>query len=271
MLADLVCSRRDVNRATEDITRSLQDWRIWFSLAWFDVQQYYRRSVLGPFWFTISTCVVVLVMAVVMGGLFGSPIKRYLPFITISLMLWNLTNSMVQGGSQCYISAGPTILQFERPLTAYYLKLVFYEIIVFAHVIGVFFVVALIFGIRPGMNTLIGLLALPIFLLNIAWMGLFSAIFAARFRDVPPMLQNLFTALFWLSPILYRPSQMPETLQIFLQFNPLTHLLAIVRDPLLNQPINPWNWVVALTLLVLGWALTFAVFARFRGRVAYWL
>lgn len=271
MLADLVRSRRDVTRAIEDVTRSLQDWRIWFSLAWFDVKQYYRRSVLGPFWFTISAVVIALIMALVMGGLFGNPLKRYLPFITISLMLWNMTIAMIHGGSMCYISAGPTILQFERPLTAYYLKLVFYEIIVFAHVIGIFFVVAMIFKIWPGTNTLIGLLALPIFLLNIAWMGLFSAILAARFRDIPPLLQNIFTALFWLSPVLYRPSQMPEKIQILLQFNPLTHLLAIVRDPLLNQPINPWNWVVALTLLVFGWALTFAVFVRFRGRIAYWI
>ncbi len=102
-------------------------------------------------------------------------------------------------------------------------------------------------------------------------MGFLCAIISARFRDVPPLIQNAFSALFWLSPVLYRPSQLSEQLQFFLQFNPLTHLFAIVRDPLLNEPINPLNWVVSVPLLGVGYFVTFFVFARFRSRISYWL
>jgi hypothetical protein len=47
-------------RAVEDLLAGLAAWRIWGHLARHDVRQRYRRSMLGPFWLTISIAVVAL-------------------------------------------------------------------------------------------------------------------------------------------------------------------------------------------------------------------
>lgn len=46
---------------------------IWISLAWTDVVQSYRRTVLGPLWITASMVIFSLAMTLVYGALFGVP------------------------------------------------------------------------------------------------------------------------------------------------------------------------------------------------------
>ena len=43
---------------------------------------------------------------------------------------------------------------------------------------------------------------------------------------------------------------------ILAQFNPLYHLIAIVRDPLLGKAPALSQWVVVLVITVVGWTLT---------------
>ena len=54
-------------------------------------------------------------------------------------------------------------------------------------------------------------------------------------------------------------------------YNPLYHLIVIVRDPLLGKAPETLHWVVVVALTLLGWALTIHVMGKFRHRIVYWL
>ena len=41
-----------------DAVSALAAWRLWTMLAWEDIRQRYRRSVLGPLWITLSMAVL---------------------------------------------------------------------------------------------------------------------------------------------------------------------------------------------------------------------
>ena len=47
--------------------------------------------------------------------------------------------------------------------------------------------------------------------------------------------------------------------------------VALLRDPLLGQMPTALNLFAVVLTGLIGWAITFPFFARFRGRVAYWL
>ncbi len=55
------------------------------------------------------------------------------------------------------------------------------------------------------------------------------------------------------------------------EYNPLYHLIAIVRDPLLGKAPEPLHWIAVALITVVGWALTFHVMSRFRHRIVYWI
>jgi ABC-type polysaccharide/polyol phosphate export permease len=58
---------------------------------------------------------------------------------------------------------------------------------------------------------------------------------------------------------------------VFADINPFYHLIAIVRAPLLGQAPTATNWLVSLGVTVAGSVLAFALFARYRWRIAYWV
>ena len=59
-------------------------------------------------------------------------------------------------------------------------------------------------------------------------------------------------AYFLISPILWRPEDVPENLRAIAALNPLSYFLAIVRNPLLgmNVPILDWVWTLVQRSLV---------------------
>jgi ABC-type polysaccharide/polyol phosphate export permease len=54
-------------------------------------------------------------------------------------------------------------------------------------------------------------------------------------------------------------------------YNPLYHLIAIVRDPLLGKTPKALHWIFVGAVTLLGWTLTIHVMGKFRHRVVYWL
>ena len=46
--------------AWQDLAQGLRMYAVWGMLGWQDIRQRYRRSVLGPFWLTISTAIMVV-------------------------------------------------------------------------------------------------------------------------------------------------------------------------------------------------------------------
>jgi ABC-type polysaccharide/polyol phosphate export permease len=84
------------------------------------------------------------------------------------------------------------------------------------------------------------------------------------------MIQNVLNILFWFTPLLYFPEQL-GTKRFLADYNPFTHMIALVREPLLGATPTFNDWLVVLTITAVGWAGTFLFFARFRARVVYWL
>jgi lipopolysaccharide transport system permease protein len=85
------------------------------------------------------------------------------------------------------------------------------------------------------------------------------------------IVTNLFTALFWLTPVLYEIDQLGGTMQRIVSYNPLYHIVEVFRGPLLLEVPTATNWLVALGTAIAGWLVLILLFARTRARIPYWL
>jgi lipopolysaccharide transport system permease protein len=260
-----------IKSAAADLVDGAYMWRMWHLIGTNEIRNRYRRSTLGPFWASLSMGVQALVTGFVLGFLFHLPVDRYLPFICISLVVWNFVLNTVNEGASAFIGCGELITQVKRPFTVYILQTVWRNLIIGAHTIVIYFLVAFAFGLFPDAHYLLALPGLFLLICNVSWMALFTAIFSARFRDVPMLVQNAFTVLFWLTPVVYAPDQLGGTIAAIVRFNPLTHIIEVVRGPLLLQTGSVENWAVAIATPLLGWTMTFLLFARTRHRIAFWI
>ena len=74
--------------AISDIVEGSRLWPLALSLGWLDIRLRYRGSILGPFWLTLSTAVMVGALGVLYSALFHIDVHEYLPFLALSQVLW---------------------------------------------------------------------------------------------------------------------------------------------------------------------------------------
>ncbi|CKR57919.1 O-antigen/lipopolysaccharide transport integral membrane protein ABC transporter RfbD [Mycobacterium tuberculosis] len=154
-------------------------------------------------------------------------------------------------------------------------RLVWRQMIFFAHNIVIYFVIAIIFPKPWSWADLSFLPALALIFLNCVWVSLCFGILATRYRDIGPLLFSVVQLLFFMTPIIWND----ETLRrrgagrwsSIVELNPLLHYLDIVRAPLLGAHQELRHWLVVLVLTVVGWMLAAFAMRQYRARVPYWV
>ena len=257
-----------------DIKRGARARHLWGLLGWQDIRRRYRRSVLGPFWLTISMGVLVAALGTLYGTLLNVEFAVYVPFLALGFVVWTLISSLVTDGCTAFTGAESIIKQTNLPLSVHVYRMVWRHVLVFCHNVAIFVVVAVVFSIWPGWTGLLALPGLVLLCLNGMWMGLFLGIISARFRDVPPIVASVIRIAFFVTPIIWMPELMPgraAMLSLVLDFNPFFHFLELVRAPLLGQTPGLVSWLAVSGMTLGGWLATFALFRRYRRRIAYWV
>jgi lipopolysaccharide transport system permease protein len=263
-------SRTDVARAWSDLRGGVELAHVWGMLGWQEVRLRYRRSTLGPLWLTMGTGVLVLGMGPLYGKLLNQDLSAYLPFLTVGLVVWNLFAALMNDSCNAFIHAEAMIKQVQLPLSMHALRVVWKNVIIFAHNLIVLVAVLAIIPQNWGWNVLLLPVSFALILLNAWWVGIFLGMAGARFRDISPIVASVVTIMFFLTPVLFPIEQLGRYRLAGLA-NPIYHFVEIMRAPLLGRPIAIESWMVVVAVTVFGWVFTFLLFSRFRKRVAYWV
>jgi ABC-type polysaccharide/polyol phosphate export permease len=246
--------------------------RLTLLLGWQDIRQRYRRSVLGQFWITISIGVMVLCLALLFGRLFQAPLAQFLPFLAIGLICWNFISSTVAEGCNSFIAAEGIIKQLSVPLSVHVKRVIWRNLVVFAHNLVIIPVVFFSLGMGLSGWALLFLPGLLLLTLNLLWVSMLLGLVCTRFRDMPQIVQSIMQIAFYLTPIIWLPELLKNKAEFALvEYNPLYHLIELVRAPLLGSPPTLANWVVGLGLFFVGGLFTLWFSRRLGHRVAYWL
>jgi lipopolysaccharide transport system permease protein len=235
-----------------------------------DILQRYRRSLLGPFWITLSAGAMIAGIGLLYSQLLRQPTADYLPFLAAGLITWLFISAVITEGSSVFITAEQLIKQVRLPFTAHVLRVVFRNLVILGHNLLVLIPIYVLYGRPVGWPVLLALPAVCLLCLNAVFLGLVLGIICARFRDVPPIVQNLVQLGFFLTPVMFHERNLGDMAWVA-HINPFFHFVEIVRAPLLGEPVPgaSWAFVLIATGLMAFFSLLF--FARFRARIPYWI
>jgi len=76
--------------------------------------------------------------------------------------------------------------------------------------------------------------------------------------------------MFFLTPILYMPEQMGDKAYL-LNYNPFTHFVALIRDPIVLGSFPYLAWIVVVAITIIGWISALTVFHIWGRRVPFWV
>jgi ABC-2 type transport system permease protein len=269
---------RTWRRAVDDLVAGWHQRELWGHLGWQDIRQRYRRSVLGPIWITISMAVTAIALGILYAGLFGNSLSVQLPYILVGFIVWAFISGCIAEGSDVFTANEGLIRHLPAPLSVHVYRLVWRQILFFAHNLIVYLVMLIVF---PQPLSWASLTAIPAFVLlaaNGAWVALLLGIVTTRFRDLAPITQSIVQLLFFLTPIVWiygdlihsKNASIAARAQL-VELNPLLHFMEIIRAPMLGQPQHLRHWIVVLAITVVGWAATMEALRRYRARVSYWV
>jgi lipopolysaccharide transport system permease protein len=268
--ADMTLATR--NRwAMADIFGGARLWRLALALGWLDIRLRYRGSMLGPFWLTISTGVMVGALGVLYSTLFKINMRDYLPFLALSQVLWGFLASLVSEACTTITDAEGVVRSVRMPFFVFSIRALVRNAISLAHNIVVIVVVFAIFSMWPGWQAVIALPGLLLWAVDGLALTLLLGAFCARFRDIQPIVNSVMQIAFFMTPVLWKPDQLSPSGIANLAFNPFFDLLEIVRGPILGSDIAVTTWVGALSYSVVLCGISWAFFVKARGRITFWI
>ncbi|RUT24870.1 sugar ABC transporter permease [Asaia sp. W19] len=258
-------------RAWDDLRTGLASWRLAVVLGWTDIRLRYRGSALGPFWMTISSVIMIASMGVIYARLFHMVLRDYLPFLALSMSLWQVgLASILQESCTCFIDAESTIHAMKLPYSLHALRLLVRNAIVFVHTVIVPVGVFVFYGVWPGLISLAALPGLLVWLIDGFAACLLLGALCARFRDIAPVIAAFLQIAFYVTPIIWKPEQLGARSR-YLVLNPFYDLLEIVRGPILGHLPSLSMIAVSAAVSVFWCILGFLTFVRTRERLAFWV
>jgi ABC-type polysaccharide/polyol phosphate export permease len=253
-----------------DLREGFKRRHLWMTLAWGDLRRRYRGSQLGTLWMTASLGVFVLTLGGLYGQLMSVPAERYIPHLAAGMLIWNfLSGAMLESG-HIFNRAAPFLKEMALPFSTFVFRSIYGQILRFLFQAPVFVAVAVVLGLWPGTNLVYVVPGLALLLLNGLWIAFLMAVISTRFRDVPELVGSLMRLLFFLTPIIWLP-EISGKAQFMVAWNPFTHIIAVVRAPLMGEAPTALNWLVSAAIPIVGSPFALWLFGRCRRLIPFWI
>lgn len=255
-----------------DLTAAWRRRQLATYLAWSETVARYRRSTLGPIWLVLGTAVGVVGMGFIWSILLNQDIPSFIPSITVGLVVWQFISGVVTESAGMFVKNATMLVNIRMPVYLITFQAFGRHVINLLHNL---IVVLAVFIIFPHYNSWASLAALPgllIVSINLIAIMQIVGIIGARFRDLEPLIIAFFPILFFLSPVIYRPSQLGGGLvETIMAFNPIAHYIRVIRDPLLGVIPSLESYAVVLGMTVVTVLFSLWLTGSRAYRLPYWM
>jgi lipopolysaccharide transport system permease protein len=234
---------------------------LFYFLIWRDVKVRYKQTLLGAAWIILQPVLTMIVFTFLFGQVMKVPTDGipYPLFAFAGLLPWMFFSSSVTNSSNSLVGSANLITKvyFPReiiPGAAIGARLVDFAIgflILFALLI--YYRVALTWAalMIPVLIVLTMLLALGV--------GMWLSALNVRYRDVGALVPFLIQLGFFVTPIVYPSSLLPQSWQGVIRLNPLTGILEGFRAALFGQKFD-WR-ALGIATAITGVLLVYSAFS----------
>jgi len=243
---------------------------LWSTLAWYDIVLRYRRSLLGPWWITLSMGAMLLGMGPLYAALFGVPLARFYPHLALGIIFWNFLSGTINEGCQVFIAATTYLKHGAVPRSVFVWRSLARHLFFLAHHLVLYLPVAIWAGLNWSPRMLLIVPGLLVVVINLHALSISLGLLSARFRDVPNIVASSLQLLMFLTPVFWFPEKLPGRARLIL-YNPLAQLLDILRLPLLGGQPAPGTVKLLFYFTALNVAVAALLYARLRRQVVYWV
>lgn len=217
-------------------------------------RRFFGLGLLTPF---LSVLVHVILLGAVLTQVFGTPSKQFLPYFAISLALWQAIATTINHHASANQRASRFLMFPNLPgqmihcidFVEFAITLVL-KLIAAAVIIAYVDINVLASSNISGIVTGLFLLGVTLFAWAIPLAYLFDCI-----RVLRALLSHFLYAAFLITPILWQIDRLRDKLWVA-WYNPLFHMIEVVRVPMLTGDWPVYSYLVAICLSCFGLILS---------------
>ncbi len=234
---------------------------LFYFFAWRDIKVRYKQTALGAGWAILQPLLAAIIFTVFFNRVAkissGAAHIPYPVFAYLGLMYWNGFSSALTSISNSLVGSTGVMTKIYFPRLIPPLAAAALSVVDFMFAAIVFFLLLIGFRVMPDAVGL--LLIIPSLVLSTVaafGVGLFFSALNVKYRDVRSALPFLIQIAFFVTPVIYPISMIPERYQLFAYINPITGAISSVKGGLFGTPIN-WvglliSWLTALICVAIG-------------------
>lgn len=256
--------------AMNDLRDGLRAHRVWMLLAKMDIKQRYRRSVIGPFWITITMIIWIMAIGPLYSHLLGIGSKEFIPYLAMGIITWGLLSGLILDGAGAFVSAENLVRSVKLPYTVHILRVLQRNLIIFMHNLLAFVPFMFYLGIKPQWGWLAAIPGVAMIMLAAVPTAFLLGTLSARYRDLQQMIASIVQLAFFMTPIFWKADLLTERVYLA-DYNPFQIMLELVRRPIVEGMPSVENYFRALVLVLILFLLAAPFFARYRRRLAFWI
>ncbi len=240
-----------------------------------EFQSKYRNSLLGAAWTVLNPLAMIVVYTVIFAQVMRAKLPgvdstfAYSIYLCAGVLTWGLFAEITNRAQNMFLENANLIKKLNFPRLCLPLIVAANAGINFAIVFGLFTLFLVVSGNFPGW---VYFAVFPVLAIQVAFsigLGISLGVLNVFFRDVGQFFIIFLQFWFWMTPVVYPSSILPERFRPFMDFNPMANLVSAYQSILVTGHWPEWHkiWPVAI-LAVLFCAIGFKLFKSHSGEMA---
>lgn len=242
---------------TATVRSTSSAWNLLVALTARDMKVRYQGTFFSFIWWIARPCAMGLVLYFALGRVLRLEIPNYGVFIMSGLFAWFWFSGSITSAAGSIVSNSGLVRKVQFPRMVLPLSAVLFNTAQFLVTLPILTVFVLISGLHPSPVWLVGIpILLVLQVLLLVGLGTLLASINVFFRDLGPMLEVVLLLMFYLTPIIYPMSRVPEEFRPLVLANPASSLIEGWRQLFVHNELpgtDLWSAVAATAIfLVLG-------------------
>ena len=244
-----------------EATELIRYRELMFQLISRNIKTRYKRSALGIVWTMLHPLMMMVVLTLAFSSVFRVAVPNFAVYVLSGLLLWNFFSQTTNSAMSELLWGGTLLHRIYIPRGIFAATAVGTGLVNLLLSLPALFVVMAVTRMKFTVALLFVPIAILLTALFVMGVGLLLSTLVAYFADIFEMFQILLMSWFYLQPIMYPISIIPDSLRWLIAINPMYYFLVIFRAPVYDgrlPSIREFGLaaLIGIGTLTIGW-LTF--------------
>lgn len=211
-------------------------WELLWGMTDKELRSRYKHTMFGFLWMIVNPLLQMLIIGFIFPLVIKQTVAHYYFYLFTGLLIWNFFSLSLNKATPSIVNERSLIKKSFFPRSVIPVSIIFSNLIHYLAALVLFFIPILFIQHFSMMSLVYFISSLLLLITFTIGFCLLTSALNVRYRDINFFVQAILIIWFYATPIVYSLSQIPHRLLWLWRLNPLTSVLQLMQQALLNAP-----------------------------------